>query len=190
MRAGGATFGLIRCAPILSPSLSILTVVPGGTFETGFKPSWYVTGYGAEDYPQRLVRVRILVSCMPLRGSHRFLTQSAYESEFDTPHMIAAYTAPNTPAILRDEFMRLDRRGLVMFLRSSQREDGRLFSLLLRSPGPTKRKSPPQTQREVTRIYTWLIVCSLRARCSVVSWLEFVRRCPISSTGTGASPTT
>ena len=109
LRAGGATFGLIRCAPILSPSLSIPTVVPGGTFGAGFEPSWYVTGYGAEDYPQRLVRVRILVSCMPLRGSHRFLTQSAYKSEFDTPYMINAYTAPNTPATLRDEFTRLDR---------------------------------------------------------------------------------
>jgi len=125
MRAGGSTFGLIRCAPILSPLLSILTVVPGGTFETGFKLSWYVTSYSAEDYPRRLVRVRVLVSCMPLRGSHRFLTQRAYESEFDTPHMINAYTAPNTPAILRDEFTRLDRRGLVMFLRSRQWEDGR-----------------------------------------------------------------
>ena len=48
-----------------------------------------------------------------------------YESEFDTPHMIVTYTALITLAILRDDFTRLDREGLVTFLRSSQREDGR-----------------------------------------------------------------
>jgi geranylgeranyl transferase type-1 subunit beta len=52
-------------------------------------------------------------------------SQSTYESEFDTPHMIVTYTALIALAILRDDFTRLDRRGLVTFLRSSQQEDGR-----------------------------------------------------------------
>ena len=39
--------------------------------------------------------------------------------------MIVTYTALISLAVLRDDFTRLDRRGLVTFLRSSQREDGR-----------------------------------------------------------------
>ena len=35
------------------------------------------------------------------------------------------YTALITLAILRDDFSRLDRRGLVALLRATQKEDGR-----------------------------------------------------------------
>ena len=39
--------------------------------------------------------------------------------------MIVTYTALITLAVLRDDFSRLDREGLVTFLRRSQQEDGR-----------------------------------------------------------------
>ena len=51
--------------------------------------------------------------------------QNTYESEFNALHMIVTYAASITLAILRDDFTRLDRQGLVAFLKSSQKEDGR-----------------------------------------------------------------
>lgn len=46
-------------------------------------------------------------------------------SDYDSPHMIVTYTALLSLAILRDDFTRLDRPGLVKFLGSCQRPDGR-----------------------------------------------------------------
>jgi geranylgeranyl transferase type-1 subunit beta len=46
-------------------------------------------------------------------------------AEFDAPHMITTYTALLSLSILRDDFSRLDRPGLLKFLRASQKEDGR-----------------------------------------------------------------
>ena len=40
------------------------------------------------------------------------------------------YTALITLAILRDDFSRLDRRGLVALLRATQKEDGRYGVLI------------------------------------------------------------
>ena len=45
--------------------------------------------------------------------------------EFDTPHIIMTYTAILSLAVLRDDFSRLDRPGIVAFLHSCQRPDGR-----------------------------------------------------------------
>ena len=79
--------------------------------------------------------------------------QNAYESEFDTPHMIVTYTALVSLAILRDDFARLDRGGLVTFLRSSQQEDGRfVFSLPSKFVGLTDREVSLQIRRGVTQI--------------------------------------
>ena len=117
-------WGLHAGAQILSSSICTLTVVLGGTWGSGFKPSWYMTGSDVGDDSQRLVRVRSWFhTCSSWLTS--ILPQSAYESDFDTPHMIVTYAALVTLAILRDDFTRLDRRGLVTFLRSSQHEDGR-----------------------------------------------------------------
>ena len=131
-RVGETTFGgykLVRLFPPF-PSSRALNAVIGGTGGSGFKPSWYTTGSEAGDDPKRLVRVdrdlgfpgRIR---LPLTTA---LRQSMYESEFDTPHMIVTYTALITLAILRGDFTRLDRQGLVMFLKSNQKEDGRFVT--------------------------------------------------------------
>jgi len=45
-------------------------------------------------------------------------------SEFDTPNLIMTYTAILILAILRDDFTRFERPGLIRFLKSCQREDG------------------------------------------------------------------
>jgi hypothetical protein len=46
-------------------------------------------------------------------------------SDYDTPHIIMTYTALLSLGILRDDFTKLDRAGLLSFLRACQREDGR-----------------------------------------------------------------
>lgn len=79
--------------------------------------------------------------------------QSTYESEFDTPHMIVTYTALINLAILRDDFTRLDRRGLVTFLRSSQREDGRFVLAPIEICLANRVEVSPQTQLVVTQTY-------------------------------------
>ncbi|GLB38600.1 putative terpenoid cyclases protein prenyltransferase [Lyophyllum shimeji] len=45
-------------------------------------------------------------------------------TDYDTPHIIMTYTALLTLAILRDDFSRLDRPGLLDFIRACQRDDG------------------------------------------------------------------
>ncbi|KAE9396109.1 terpenoid cyclases/Protein prenyltransferase [Gymnopus androsaceus JB14] len=45
-------------------------------------------------------------------------------TDYDTPHIIMTYTALLTLAILRDDFSRLDKRGMLVLLKSCQREDG------------------------------------------------------------------
>jgi len=45
-------------------------------------------------------------------------------SEFDLPQMIMTYTALLALSILRDDFSRLDRAGLIQFLKACQRKDG------------------------------------------------------------------
>lgn len=52
-------------------------------------------------------------------------TQELEYTDYDTPHIIMTYTALLSLAILRDEFSRLDREGLLKFLRACQRDDGR-----------------------------------------------------------------
>ena len=42
--------------------------------------------------------------------------------------MVITYTALITLAILRGDFTRLDRKGFVMFLKSSQKDDGRFVA--------------------------------------------------------------
>ena len=66
--------------------------------------------------------------------------------------MIVTYTALLSLAILRDDFKRLDRQGLVTFLRSSQREDGWCVLVFIIISQPDRIKVLPQTQQEVTRI--------------------------------------
>lgn len=51
-------WGLHAGAPVLPSPFPILNCVLGGTWGSGFKPSWYMTGSNTGDDPQRLVRVK------------------------------------------------------------------------------------------------------------------------------------
>jgi geranylgeranyl transferase type-1 subunit beta len=70
-----------------------------GQYGTGFKPSSYMT-------PARSPEIM---------GKY---------TEFDAPNIIMTYTALLSLAILRDDFSRLDRPGIIKYLQASQGEDG------------------------------------------------------------------
>ena len=110
-----------------------------------------------------------------------------YESEFDTPHMIVTYTALISLAILRDDFTRLDRPGLVTFLRSSQRKDGR-FVLAPIEIGRADRvesftSDPTGGDKDLRLTYCAFVICTLLndwSGVNVEKALEFVRGCRVS----------
>ncbi|KAJ4482494.1 terpenoid cyclases/protein prenyltransferase alpha-alpha toroid [Lentinula aciculospora] len=52
------------------------------------------------------------------------LSEGARYTDYDMPHIIMTYTALLTLAILRDDFSRLDKQGILSFLKACQREDG------------------------------------------------------------------
>ncbi|KAG6888407.1 hypothetical protein C0995_008411 [Termitomyces sp. Mi166 len=58
-------------------------------------------------------------------------------TDYDTPHLIMTYTALLSLAIFRDDFSRLDRKGLLAFIRACQRDDGRQAHFPL-SPFPAR----------------------------------------------------
>ncbi|KIM78421.1 hypothetical protein PILCRDRAFT_793478 [Piloderma croceum F 1598] len=71
-----------------------------GRYGTGFKPSSYMTpSHNLDNY-----------------------------TEFDAPHMITTYTALLSLSILKDDFSRLDRPGLLKFLRACQKDDGSFYT--------------------------------------------------------------
>ena len=47
---------------------------------------------------------------------------------YDTPHIIMTYVALLSLAILRDDFSKLERSGIIKLLQTCQREDGRFAS--------------------------------------------------------------
>lgn len=61
---------------------------------------------------------------------HQIPSQLADEyTDYDAPHLIMTYTSLMSLAILRDDFTRLDRAGILRFVRSCQQDDGRYVSL-------------------------------------------------------------
>ncbi|KAG1822702.1 terpenoid cyclases/protein prenyltransferase alpha-alpha toroid [Suillus subaureus] len=87
--------------PVLkSKCVGELSQSPGGHYGTGFRASSYMTTkHSTEEY-----------------------------SGHDNPQIIMTYTALLSLSILRDDFSRLDRKGLLKFLRSCQNIDGSFSS--------------------------------------------------------------
>ncbi|KAL7279666.1 hypothetical protein ACG7TL_006073 [Trametes sanguinea] len=48
-------------------------------------------------------------------------------SDYDNPHLVMTYTALLSLAILRDDFSKLDRKGILRFLGACQQQDGSSF---------------------------------------------------------------
>ena len=53
------------------------------------------------------------------------LNSMCMKKDFDLPHLVMTYTAILSLGILRDDFSKLDKKGLIRMMRCSQNEDGR-----------------------------------------------------------------
>jgi len=58
------------------------------------------------------------------------ITSQVEYTEYSMPNLIMTYTGLLALAILRDDFSRLDRVGLIAFLRACQNADGRCVFLM------------------------------------------------------------
>jgi hypothetical protein len=117
---GGNGYGNSRHVAIAleSESYPSLILIPfaEGVHGTGFRPSPFAT----PDSPTPVTRVLTIVYFF-LRVP---VVQEPY-GDYNGPHLVMTYTALLALAILRDDFSKLDRPGLVKFIRACQRDDGR-----------------------------------------------------------------
>lgn len=102
--------------------------------------------------------------------------------------MIVTYTALVALAILRDDFTRLDRRGLVTFLSSSQQEDGRFVFAFIETSSSNRVESftsdPTGGDTDLRLTYCAFVICTLLndwSGVNVEKALEFVRRCRVNT---------
>lgn len=100
-------------------------------------------------------------------------------SHCDQPHLVMTYTALISLSILRDDFGKLDRDGILRCLRAAQKEDG--------SFTPT----PGWGESDVRLVYCAFIISSLLDDWSgldVPRAIDFVRRCRSYEGGYGQTP--
>ncbi|EPT00297.1 hypothetical protein FOMPIDRAFT_1030563 [Fomitopsis schrenkii] len=132
-----------------------------GKYGTGFRPSPYMA---PEDY----------------KSTHWPPWQlSDDHTEYDVPHLIMTYTALMSLAILRDDFVRLDRAGILRFVRSCQRDDGSFSAL------------PIGGEADLRTTYCAFVICSLLDDWSGMDLdraIAFIQRCSSYEGGYGQTP--
>lgn len=90
--------------------------------------------------------------------------------DYDPPHLIMTYTALLSLAILRDDFSRLDRAGIVSLLRGTQLEDGSFTTI------------PGQGEADIRMVYTAFAISAMLDDWSGVDVhkaVEFIKRCMV-----------
>ncbi|RDB14684.1 Geranylgeranyl transferase type-1 subunit beta [Hypsizygus marmoreus] len=100
-------------------------------------------------------------------------------TNYDTPHIIMTYTALLSLAILRDDFSRLDRPGLLRFIRSCQRENGSFSTV------------PGSNETDLRTLY-----CAFAISCMLDDWsaidkdraIAFIASCRSYEGGYGQAP--
>ncbi|THH27658.1 hypothetical protein EUX98_g6538 [Antrodiella citrinella] len=100
-------------------------------------------------------------------------------SEYDTPHLIMTYTALLSLAILRDDFERLNKPGILKLVRSCQRADGSFTSL------------PNGGDSDLRQVYCAFAISSILDDWSgidVGSAVKYIQRCSNYEGGYGQSP--
>ncbi|KAL0960955.1 hypothetical protein HGRIS_005955 [Hohenbuehelia grisea] len=125
-----------------------------GPFGTGFKPGSFMTSRPDQE-------------------------GSADESNYNCPHIIMTYTAMLSLAILRDDFSRLDRRGITSFLRSCQKDDGSFST------------TPQSTDSDLRTVYCAFAISSMLNDWSgmdVGRAIAFIDSCRTYEGGYGQSP--
>ncbi|KZT67125.1 terpenoid cyclases/Protein prenyltransferase [Daedalea quercina L-15889] len=124
-----------------------------GNYGAGFRPSPYMT---AEDH-----------------NSEREYT------EYDGPHLIMTYTALMSLAILRDDFAKLNRAGILTFIRLCQQDDGSFSAL------------PNGGEADLRTTYCAFVICSLLGDWSGMDLeraVAYIRRCSSEEGGYGQTP--
>jgi geranylgeranyl transferase type-1 subunit beta len=100
-------------------------------------------------------------------------------NDYDLPHIIMTYTALISLSIIKDDFSRLDKLGLVKFLQSCQREDGSFSTV------------PQSTDSDLRTVYCAFAISSLLGDWSgidVARAVDYIRRCRTYEGGYGQSP--
>ncbi|KAI0655560.1 terpenoid cyclases/Protein prenyltransferase [Cubamyces menziesii] len=122
-----------------------------GTHGTGFRPSPYMT---PED-------------------------TTGDASEYDLPHLVMTYTALNSLSILRDDFSKLDRRGILRFLSACQRKDGSFSAL------------PNGGESDLRMLYCAFVISSMLndwTGIDVDRAIDYIRQCYSYEGGYGQTP--
>lgn len=99
-------------------------------------------------------------------------------AKYDSPHLIMTYTALLMLAMLRDDFSKLDRKGLVKFLGSCQKPDGSFSTI------------PGDTETDLRTLYCAFVICSMLDDWSgidVERALSFIDSCRMYEGGYGQS---
>ncbi|KAJ7091325.1 terpenoid cyclases/protein prenyltransferase alpha-alpha toroid [Mycena belliarum] len=94
-------------------------------------------------------------------------------TDYDGPHLVMTYTALLTLAILRDDFSKLDRPGLVKFIRTCQRDDGS-FSIV-----------PRNGDTDLRTLYCAFCICDMLDDWSgmdVERAVKFIGTCRVNTT--------
>ncbi|KAI0351394.1 terpenoid cyclases/Protein prenyltransferase [Trametes cingulata] len=121
--------------------------------------------------------------CLPFGAGFRpspYMTpEDGSTAEYETPHLVMTYTALLSLAILRDDFTKLDRTGIVRFLRACQRQDGS-FSVL-----------PNGGESDLRMLYCAFVISSMLDDWSGIdidSAIAYIRRCLTYEGGFGQTP--
>jgi hypothetical protein len=91
-------------------------------------------------------------------------------NDYDLPHIIMTYTALISLSIIKDDFSRLDKLGLVKFLQSCQREDGSFSTV------------PQSTDSDLRTVYCAFAISSLLGDWSGIDVgraVDYIRRCRV-----------
>ncbi|KAK7012247.1 terpenoid cyclases/Protein prenyltransferase [Favolaschia claudopus] len=97
-------------------------------------------------------------------------------TDYNGPHLVMTYTALLALAILRDDFSKLDRAGLVKFVRACQRDDGS-FSIV-----------PGNGETDLRTLYCAFCICDMLddwSGVNVEQALKFIETCRTYEGGYG-----
>ncbi|KAJ7599868.1 terpenoid cyclases/protein prenyltransferase alpha-alpha toroid [Mycena floridula] len=100
-------------------------------------------------------------------------------SEYDVPHIIMTYTALLSLSILRDDFSKLDRSGIVQFLKTCQRPDGSFSTI------------PNGNETDLRTLYCAFAISRMLndwSGVNVANAVAFVALCRTYEGGYGQSP--
>ena len=113
----------------LPSSGGINRVLVAAHYGTGFKPSSYMTSKGTVDSSVRRTDLYRSRSNTPyILSDVTTVRQEAHAlARFDMPHMIMTYTALLSLAVLRDDFTKLDRPGIIQVSQSLSERGWQVF---------------------------------------------------------------